>query len=533
MNNAEEREIVETDALVVGAGPAGLACAIRLKQINPDIGVVVVEKGAEVGAHILSGAVIEPGPLDVLLPQWRQAPLPVFQPVMDESFFWLTPSGKIKSPLIPPPLKNHGNFIVSLGGLCSWMAKEAEALGVEIYAGFAGAKPIIEDNAVKGVSLGDMGIAKDGTRKPNYTAGVDLRAPVTFIAEGVRGSLAKQLISAFKLGQGKSPPTYGIGYKELWRLKNPVSPGLVIHTLGYPLPPSIWGGGFLYHANDNYLALGFVIGLDYQDPSLYLYGTFQKFKAHPMVQELIRDAELVSAGAKALVEGGWQSLPRMDAPGMALIGDAAGILNVPKLKGTHMAITSGMLAAEYFHARGTTQGFDAYFRKEPPGQELWRVRNIRAGFKWGFLPGMVNGGIEWALGGRTPWTIAHHGDPDSLKRLEKPVPAAEKLPVPLTPRDRLEMTSFAAVAHDEDQPVHLKVADTRICVDRCAQEFGNPCTRFCPASVYEMVETEEGKRLQINAANCVHCKTCDIKDPYQIIDWTPPEGGSGPFYRNL
>jgi electron-transferring-flavoprotein dehydrogenase len=543
-----ERDIMEYDVVTVGAGPAGLAFAIRLKQLKPDIRVCVIEKASTIGAQILSGAVIEPEPLNELLPEWGRNPPPICVPVTKDEFWWLRDASQAtKSPLTPPQMRNHGNFIVSLGAMCAWLAPQAEALGVEIYPGFAASEPLFdEQGAVCGVRIGDMGVAKDGSHKPGYVQGIDIRAPITVLAEGCRGSLSKQLISRFELDKNCDPQTYGIGIKELWQLPaGRVETGKVMHTLGWPMNSATYGGSFLYHLDKDRVAIGFVAGLDYRDPLFRPWEAFQQLKNHPLIRPLLEGGSIVSAGARALIEGGWQSLPTVEMPGALLVGDAAGLMNVPKIKGTHQALRSGMLAAEHVAAAGSAQGWDAKLRGSAVATELKKVRNIRPGFNKGFWFGLANAGWETVTQGLSPWTLKNHADWSSLEKLDAataqthPGPAAPSPEQPpyleraLPPRDRLAAVYFAATEHDEDQPVHLKVADTSICIERCTVEYANPCQRFCPAGVYEMVEDEAGRRLQINAANCVHCKTCDIKDPYQIITWVPPEGGSGPNYQNL
>ncbi|MDR2871422.1 MAG: electron transfer flavoprotein-ubiquinone oxidoreductase [Xanthomonadaceae bacterium] len=533
---AVERDVMEYDVVTVGAGPAGLACAIRLKQLNPDISVCVIEKASTVGAHILSGAIIEPEPLDRLLPDWRDNPPPICVPVKDDELWYLRKTGGYKFPVMPPGMHNKGNFIVSLGALCAWLAPQAEALGVEIYPGFAAAETLHDENGnVIGVRIGDMGIAKDGSHKPGYTPGIDIHAKVTVLAEGARGHLTKRLIKRFALDKDSDPQAYSIGIKELWQVpEGRVTPGHVMHSLGWPAEGTIYGGGFLYHLDGGRIALGYVSGLDYSDPEYKPWEAFQQWKNHSLIQPLLEGGSLLSAGARAIVTGGWQSLPKVEMPGALLIGDTAGLLNVPKIKGTHQALRSGMLAAEHLAANLDSAGFDAKLRGSPVMEELRKVRNVKPGFKRGLWFGLCNAGLETALGGHTPWTLKVTPDWSSLNKIgERKEPRYDYLERTLSPRDRLQAVYFAATEHDEDQPVHLRVADTSICATQCAAEYDNPCTRFCPAGVYEMIDDGAGKRLQINAANCVHCKTCDIKDPYQIIDWVAPEGGSGPNYQNM
>jgi len=528
---------MEYDVAIVGAGPAGLACAIRLKQLKPDINICVLEKASTVGAHALSGAVIEPGPLDALAPEWRQSPPGICVPAKRDEFRLLTRTGSLSLP-IPPQLHNHGNFIVSLGLLTPWLAQKAEGLGVDVFPGFAGAQTLFNpDESVAGVRLGDMGIEKNGEPGPNYAPGAEIRARTTVIAEGARGSLAKQLILRYGLDARACPQSYSLGMKELWQLPaGRVEPGLIQHSLGWPLDSRTYGGSFIYHLNDNRVYVGFVVGLDYEDPRLSPFEAFQQFKHHPSVKPLLEGGEILAAGARTIASGGWQTIPRLEMPGAMLIGDSASGLNLPKIKGVHQAIRSGMLAAEHLVEAGSPEGFDARWRASAGGQELKAVRNFKPAFKRGLWFGMANAALEVLTGGRTPWTLKS-GTPDyaRLKYLaDYPAVNREWVDRTLPPRDRLASVFFASTTHDESQPAHLKVLDTNICIDRCAKEFGNPCQRFCPANVYEIVADDKGgRRLQINAANCVHCKACDIKDPYEIINWTTPEGGSGPNYQSL
>jgi electron-transferring-flavoprotein dehydrogenase len=529
------RDQMEYDVLVVGAGPAGLAAAIRLKQLDANLNVCVLEKAASVGGHALSGAVLEPGPLDALWPEWRQTPPAICVPVQQDEFRLLTPQRAVRLP-VPPQQRNHGNLIISLGQLLPLLATHAESLGVDVLPGFAAAAPLFDANgAVAGVRVGDMGLDEAGNPTASYAPGPEIRARTTIVAEGCRGSLAKQLIAQYGLDAGRSPQTFALGFKELWQLPpGRVKEGLVQHSVGWPLDNQTYGGSFVYHLGGDQVYVGFVVGLDYQDPRLQPFEVFQQFKHHPSLKPLLEGGEILAAGARTIAAGGWQSCPQLDMPGALLAGDAGGTLNFPKIKGVHQALRCGMLAAEHLVETGASAGFDARWRASEGGQELRKVRNIKPGFKRGLWWGMANGLFETVTAGAAPWTLQNASN-TALHRLDEyESPQRHWQPRTLPPRDRLAAVFFAQTAHDESQPAHLHVADTRICATRCAQEYGNPCTRFCPANVYEMVDDGAGgKRLQVNAANCVHCKACDIKDPYGIITWTTPEGGSGPNYPNL
>ncbi len=533
-----EREVMEYEVIIVGAGPAGLACAIRLKQLKPDLMVAVIEKSADIGTHILSGAVIEPGPLDDLLPGWRDKPPAICVPVEHDEIAFLTATKRHKLPT-PPQQKNHGNFIVSLGALCSWLAPQAEDLGVDIFPGYAASGiHYLDDGAVGGVIIGDMGVDKEGQPKDTYMQGIEIHAPLTIMAEGCRGHLSKKLISKFKLDSESDPQAYGIGIKELWQVApGKCNPGLVHHSIGWPLDTKTYGGSFIYHMDKDRVAVGFVCALDYSDPEFSPFEAFQQFKHHPSVKPLFEGGEILSGGARTIIEGGSQSLPKVEIPGALLIGDAAGLLNLPKIKGTHQALRSGMLAAEHVADKGNGDGFDEALRASPIFKELHKVRNIRPGFNKGLWRGLITAGIETVTAGKLPRTLRNHDDFSSLTKLKEMKPMDRKwVDRDLEPRDRLAWVYFAGTDHDEDQPVHLQILEPDVCISRCGEEYGHPCTKFCPANVYEMVEEEDsnaGKRLQINSANCVHCKTCDIKDPYQIINWVTPEGASGPNYQNL
>ena len=546
---AIERDRLEYDVVIVGAGPAGLACAIRLKQLQPARSVCVLEKASAVGAHALSGAVLEPGPLEELLPEWRTEYPGMKVPAAGDDFRILTPSGSFKPVpdllvrLLPrsltfsTPFNNHGNCIISLGQLTPWLAQKAEALGVEIFPGFAAAAPVFDAHgAVAGVQIGDMGLDRDGKPGPNFAAGVEIRAPLSVLAEGARGSISKQLIAKFDLASGHCPQTFALGYKELWQLPaGRVRPGRIEHSLGWPADSRTYAGSFLYHLDDDRVYVGYIVGLDYRDPRLKPFEAFQQYKNHPSVKALLEGGEILSAGARTIAAGGWQSMPTLEMPGAILIGDAGGTLNFAKIKGVHQAIRSGRLAAEHVAATGGGAGFDAKWRASEGGRELQKVRNYKPAFKRGMWLGLANSAWEMLTAGHSPWTLRNTADWSRLAKLDDFVsPERHWGTRTLPPRDRVSFVFFAGNSHEESQPVHLKVADTSICAGRCATEFGNPCQRFCPASVYEMVDDGRGgRRLQINPANCVHCKACDIKDPYQIITWTTPEGGSGPNYQSL
>jgi len=522
--------------VIVGAGPAGLACGIRLKKLKPDLNVCVLEKAASVGAHMLSGAVVEPGPIDALLPGWRDEYKGTNVPAGRDEFSLLTRTKRFRLPT-PPQMNNHGNFIMSVGNLTAYLGGKAEALGCDVFAGFAAAAPLFDaDGAVAGVRIGDMGLDKDGKPGPNFAPGPEIRAKTTILAEGCRGSVSKVLIRRYGLDAGKSPQTYGLGFKELWQLpEGRVEAGLIRHTVGWPMDTATYGGSFMYHLDQDRVYIGFVVGLDYSDPRFQPFEAFQQFKNHPSLKPLFEGGEILAYGARTIVEGGWQSMPTLEMPGAILVGDAGGTLNVPKIKGVHQAIRSATLAAEHLVETGGATGYDDRWRASPGAAELRKVRNIRPGFRRGMWAGMANGALETITAGHSPWTLANHADHSTLKRLDEMAsPDRGWIERELKPRDRVGAVYFAGNAHEESQPAHLKVADTSICATRCAQEYGNPCQHFCPADVYEMVDDGAGgRRLQINAANCVHCKACDIKDPYEIITWTTPEGGSGPNYESM
>jgi electron-transferring-flavoprotein dehydrogenase len=534
-----ERETMEFDVLIVGAGPAGLAAAIRLKQRDPALGVCVVEKGSEVGAHILSGAVIEPHALDELLPGWRDDDPPLTTEAKEDRFLWLTEKSSYHLPT-PPTMHNAGNYIGSLGTVVRWMAARAEALGVEIYPGFAAAAPIVEDGALRGILTGDMGVERNGEHGPNYQPGMALRAPYTILAEGCRGSVTKKLFDIFDLRRDAAPQTYGIGIKELWEVPPETHrKGLITHSIGWPMDSATYGGSFLYHWGDNLVSYGFVVGLDYRNPWLSPFEETQRLKAHPAMRDNFRGGRRIAYGARAISEGGIQSLPKLTFPGGCLAGDTAGFLNVPKIKGTHAAMKSGMLAADAVLAareagEAEPASLDGAFRASWLHRELHAVRNIRPGFaKWGLWGGLLNAAVDtYVFRGRAPWTLSHpHADQDTLLEADAVSPIAYPKPDGVLTFDRNSSVFISNTNHEENQPAHLKLFDPGAAIGRNWLTFRSPETRYCPAGVYEIVGAEEGKpRLQINAQNCVHCKTCDIKDPGQNIDWCTPEGGGGPNY---
>ena len=544
------RDVMEYDVVVVGGGPSGLAAAIRLKQrareSGAELGVCVIEKGSEIGAHILSGAVFEPRALDELIPDWKDKGAPLDTPAVEDKFLFLTRTRAFRLPT-PPQMHNHGNYIISLGNLCRWLATQAEALGVEIYPGFAAAEVLYDDTGrVAGVATGDMGIGKDGQPTANHQPGVELRAKQTLFAEGCRGSLTKTLFQRFGLRDGVDPQTFGIGLKELWQV-DPVrhKPGLITHTTGWPMDVKTYGGSFIYHLAPQdgvcQVAVGFVVGLDYENPYLHPFEEFQRFKTHPAIRPIFEGGKRVAYGARALNEGGFQAIPKLTFPGGLLIGCTAGFLNVPKIKGSHTAMKSGMVAADaVFDALQGDAGvkevttYPERLRQSWLWDELHRVRNVRPGFRWGFAAGMVNAALDtYLFRGKAPWTLHHHPDHKSLKpaaecpRIDYPKPDGK------VSFDRLSSVFISNTNHEENQPPHLKLLDPATWSAEVNAVYDSPEQRYCPAGVYEVVEEAGKKRLQINAQNCVHCKTCDIKDPAQNINWVVPEGGGGPNYPNM
>ncbi|MBY3364194.1 electron transfer flavoprotein-ubiquinone oxidoreductase [Rhizobium laguerreae] len=546
-----ERESMEFDVVIVGAGPAGLAAAIRLKQVNPELSVVVLEKGAEVGAHILSGAVVDPIGIDRLLPGWRdEADQPFKTKVSADHFLLLGPAGSVRLPnvLMPPLMNNHGNYIVSLGNVCRWLATKAEELGVEIYPGFAATEVLYNDQgAVIGVATGDMGIEKNGEPGPNYTRGMELLGKYTLIGEGVRGSLAKQLIAKFDLQKDREPQKFGIGLKELWQVKpENHRPGLVQHSFGWPLGMKTGGGSFLYHLEDNLVAVGFVVHLNYKNPYLYPFEEFQRFKTHPAIRTTFEGGKRLSYGARAITEGGYQSVPKLTFPGGALIGCSAGLVNVPRIKGSHNAVLSGMLAAEKIVAAiATGRSHDEVaeieneWRKGDIGRDLKRVRNVKPLWsKFGTALGVALGGFDmWTntMFGFSVFGTLKHGktDAESLEPASQHKPIAYPKPDGVLTFDRLSSVFLSNTNHEEDQPVHLQVKDMALQKRSEHDIYAGPSTRYCPAGVYEWMEKDGEEVFVINAQNCVHCKTCDIKDPNQNINWVPPQGGEGPVYPNM
>ena len=542
-----ERDSMEFDVVIVGAGPSGLATAIRLRQLcaehGTDLSICVVEKGSEVGAHILSGAVLEPRSLEELFPDWKDRGAPLHTPAREDRFFFLTRGGAVRLPT-PPQMHNRGNYIISLGNLCRWLGEQAETLDVSIFPGFPASEVLYhEDGTVKGIATQDMGVGRDGQPKASFEPGVELHARVTVFAEGCRGHLTKSLFERFDLRTGVDPQTYGIGIKELWEI-DPAKheQGLVIHTLGWPLDRSTYGGSFLYHLEDNQVAVGFVVGLDYTNPHLSPFEEFQRFKTHPKIRPTFEGGRRVAYGARAISEGGMQSLPKLTFPGGLLVGDTAGFLNVPKIKGTHTAMKSGMTAAEAIFAAlrdDSSPPEIADYRSRLENTWLWdelhRVRNLRPSFRWGLWGGMLYSGLDtYVLRGKAPWTLHHHADHAAMKkasecpRIEYPKPDGK------VSFDRNSSIFLSSTNHEEDQPVHLTLKDDSVPIAVNLAEYDAPEQRYCPAGVYEIVhDGGDGPRLQINAQNCVHCKTCDIKDPTQNIQWVTPEGGGGPNYPNM
>ena len=544
-----EREILEVDVLIVGGGPAGLAAAYHLRQLNGDVSIAVLEKGKEIGAHTISGAVMDPRGIQELMPDWKEKGAPIEKPVDEDHVLFLTEGRQFELPIVPPPLQNHGNYIISLNKFTRWFGEQVEHSGVDIFAGFAGRELLVEDGKVAGVQTGDKGIDKQGHKKGNFEPGIDIRAKITILAEGSRGSLTKQLVKTFHLDRDRNPQVYAVGVKEVWDVpKEKKTGGRVIHTMGWPLRNEEFGGGFIYNMSDGRVSIGFVVGLDYLDPRLDPHQRFQEFKTHPRIKTILEGGTLYSYGAKTIPEGGYWAQPQYYFNGGLIIGDAAGFLNSMRLKGIHLAFKTGMLAAQAafesleandFSAKRLKR-FEELVENSWVKKELWKVRNFHQSFEHGLLAGMIHTGLQMVTAGRGLWN-RNPNRPGHLRMRQLREYYDGKVPAYAQPVfdgkltfDKLTDVYNSGTDHDEDQPCHLVVLQPDICHPRCTAEYGNPCQSFCPAAVYEMTDTGNGQlRLQINASNCVHCKTCDIMDPYEVINWITPEGGGGPGYELL
>lgn len=561
-----ERETLDVDVVIVGGGPGGLAAAYQLAALvkahndSPStekklegLSIAVLEKGKEIGSHGISGAVMDPRGLAELMPDWLSRGCPVESPVIDDSFWYLTEKMKLAAPIMPPPLQNHGNYVVSLGEFVRWLAPIVGEMGVDLFPEFPATRVLVEDGRVVGVRTGDKGIDKNGQPKPNYEPGVDIRAKLVILAEGPRGTLTKQVSSMFDLHAGKDPQVYSLGVKELWQLPDDrFAPGTVIHTMGWPLDRNTFGGGFMYGMKDRIVDIGLVVGLDYRNPTLDPHHEFQRYKLHPSIRQLLDGGKMIAAGAKAIPEGGYYAMPRMYGEGFMIVGDSAGYLNGSRLKGIHLAIKSGMLAAEAAfqallqgdYSAKQTSAYEALFENSWAKDELWGQRNFHQAFEYGQLAGMLNAGLGIVTGGRgfgVMNRLQGHAGHERMERIqhyfgtEDPHPP-EKMKFDNTYTfDKVSDVYYGGVVHEENQPAHLLIMDTEVCITRCTEEYGNPCLHFCPANVYEPQRTADGRGKVpfLNFTNCFHCKTCDIMDPYQVITWVPPEGGGGPEYKKL
>ena len=545
MSEKTQREVMEYDVVIVGAGPAGLATAIKLRQLQPDVNVCILEKSSEIGAHILSGNVFETRALDELIPNWKEEGAPIKIKVSKEKFLFLSKSSSLSWPtwLLPSVQKNHNNYIISLANLCRWLGEKAETLGVEIFPGFPAARLLFnEDGSVKGIQTGDMGIDKEGNKKNTFEPGIEIHGKVTVFAEGCRGHLGKELIEKYSLNKDKSPQQYGIGFKEIWEINSDQhQEGLVMHTAGWPLDNSTYGGSFCYHAENNQIFIGYVIGLDYQNPHLSPYDEFQRFKTHPSISKILKGGKRISYGARALIEGGIQSLPTMYMPGALLVGCDAGTLNMPKIKGSHTAMKSGMIAAdtivEFLKNNNPLSSYENRFKSSWVYKELFAARNVKPSFNWGLIPAIIFTGIDQILfRGQLPFTLKHpHADHETLL----PAKEVKKIDYPkydgIFSFDKTSSVYLTGTNHEENQPVHLQLKDKSLPIQYTLDKFDEPAQRYCPAGVYEVQRDKNdlNPKFIINAQNCIHCKTCDIKEPSQNIKWVTPEGAGGPNYSNM